>query len=337
MSMKVVEVPGPNQPFQVAKRPIPTPGEHEVLIKVLACGVCHSDVAVLAGMAKSYPRIPGHEVCGRIAKRGPRVADRLREGTLVGVGWHGGNCFTCDMCRAGQYFACEKEFVTGLTFDGGYAEYMIAREDAVAVCPEDMDPVEIAPLLCAGVTVYNGMRNAGLRPGDVCAIQGVGGLGHLAIQYARQMGFITVVLSTSDSKRELATKLGAHTYINQSQVDAIAEINKLGGANLVIATAPHADSISPLVKCLATNGTLLVAAVPLEPLNIEAAMLIKKRAKVLGWYSGVAKDSEECAKFSKLTGCKPMIKKYSLDQAQTAFDEMMANKLRFRAVIDLSL
>ncbi|ORX93704.1 zinc-type alcohol dehydrogenase, partial [Basidiobolus meristosporus CBS 931.73] len=325
----------PGGDLEIVEKPIPTPGPGEVLIKVEACGVCHGDCVPqhnsLPGI--KYPATPGHEVVGKIHKLGENVSSMYTEGMRIGVGWNGGYCSTCEACRRGSFIDCEKHWTTGITFNGGYAQYMIAKQSALCRVPEDLCSAEAAPLLCAGVTVYNSMRNMNnLRPGDVCAVVGVGGLGHLAIQYAKKFGYRTVALSSSASKQELAFELGAHSYIDQSKHDAVQELTKLGGAKLIIVTAPGGD-ISKLIDGLAFDGTMLIVSMLPEPLKVDTLKLIGKRAQIRGWPCGTQTDTEEALNFSLLTNTKPLIQTYTIDQAKQAFDDMMSGKPRFRAVI----
>ncbi|KAK9763344.1 hypothetical protein K7432_010068 [Basidiobolus ranarum] len=335
MSMKCAVFNQPESDLEVVERPIPQPGPDEVLIKVEACGVCHSDCilkhSLMPGL--SYPRVPGHEVVGRIQQLGENVCSLYKEGMRIGVGWSGGYCGNCEACRRGSFIDCDKHWITGVYQDGGYAQYMVARQSACCRIPEELSSAEAAPLLCAGITVYNSMRNMNnLSPGDVCAVVGIGGLGHLAIQYANKFGYRTVALSSSSNKKELASDLGAHVYIDQSSQDAVEELQKLGGAKLIVVTAPGGD-VSKLVEGLAFDGTLLVVAMLPEPLKIESINLILKRAQIRGWPSGTQADAEDALKFSALTDTKPLIQTYTLDQAKQAYEDMMSGKPRFRAVI----
>ena len=312
----------------------PSPKENEVLIKVEACGICHSDNFVKQGgfPGLEYPRIPGHEVVGVVEEVGEKVAI-WKEGQRVGVGWHGGHCFTCEACRRGDFIMCENAKVSGISYDGGYAEYMTAPQEAIAAIPDELSSADAAPLLCAGITVYNALRNSGIRAGDVVAIQGIGGLGHLAVQYAAKMGMKTVAISHSNDKKDLAEKLGAHEFINTSEKDASKELQKLGGASLILATAPHSDAISSVVDGLATDGKLLMVAATGEPIEVSPMQLLMGRKTAAGWPSGTAIDSEDTLKFSAMTGTKPMIEEYSLDDVNEAFEKMMNNKARFRVVL----
>jgi len=336
-TMKAVQVPKAGGDFELVERPIPEPERDQVRIKVEACGVCHSDVMVKDGLwpGLTYPRVPGHEIAGRIDSVGADVKI-WKPGQRVGVGWHGGHCFTCDPCRRGDFILCRFEKITSLSFDGGYAEYVIVPAEAVAAMPDDLPSPEAAPLLCAGVTVYNPLRNSGARAGDLVAVQGIGGLGHLGIQCARQMGFRTVAIGRGADKEPLARKLGAHEYVDGG-VSAPAEaLLKLGGARVILATAPDAKSISALVDGLAPGGKLIVVGAAPEPLSISPLQIILARRSVHGWPSGTAKDSEDTLAFSLLTGVRPMIERYPLEKATEAYQQMISGRARFRAVLTMS-
>src|SRR5438093_1715596 len=296
--MKAAQISKPGEDFELVERDIPEPGAGQVRVKVEACGICHSDVLVKEGLwpGLQYPRVPGHEVAGRIDKVGDRVPE-WKKGQRVGVGWHGGHCFVCEQCRRGDFAMCVNRKVTGIDFDGGYAEYMIAPVTALAAIPDALPAEEAGPFMCAGVTVYNALRHSGARAGEVVAVHGIGGLGHLGVQYARQMGFETVAINRGNDKESLARQLGAHHYIDASAHDAVTELQKLGGARLILATAPNATAISALVDGLAPSGTLLVPAVPPEPLTISVMSLISGRRSVAGWYSGTARDSQDTLAF----------------------------------------
>jgi D-arabinose 1-dehydrogenase-like Zn-dependent alcohol dehydrogenase len=335
--MKAVQVSKPAGQFELVERPIPEPGRGQVRIKVEACGICHSDVVVKDGLwpGLQYPRVPGHEIAGRVDAVGTDVAN-WKAGQRAGVGWHGGHCFTCDQCRRGDFILCQFEKITSISFDGGYAEYMIAPAEAVAAIPDDLSAEEAAPLLCAGITVYNPLRNSGARPGDLVAIQGIGGLGHLGIQCASRMGFRTVAIGRGGDKEPLARKLGAHEYVD-TQAGAPAEaIQKLGGARVILATAPDAKSISALIDGLAPGGKLVIVGAAPEPLSVSPLQIILARRSIQGWPSGTAKDSEDTLQFSALTGVRPMIERYPLGQAADAYDQMISGRARFRVVLAVS-
>lgn len=334
IKMKAAQVTAPGGDFELVERDIPEPGPGEVRVKVEACGICHSDVLVKDGLwpGLQYPRVPGHEVAGRIDAVGGSVT-AWKEGQRVGVGWHGGHCFVCEQCRRGDFAMCVNRKVTGIDFDGGYAEYLIAPSAALALIPEELPAEEAGPFMCAGVTVYNALRNSGARGGDVVAVHGIGGLGHLGVQYARQMGFQTVAIGRGTDKELLAKKLGAHHYIDSGVGDAAAELQKLGGARVILATAPNASAISELVDGLSVDGKLLVPAAPAEPLKVNVMPLIMGRRSVAGFYSGTARDSQDTLEFSLLSGVHPMIEKYPLDRVAEAYEQMHSGKVRFRVVL----
>ena len=332
--MKAAQISKAGGDWELVERELPEPGIGQVLVKVEACGICHSDALVKEGLwpGLQYPRVPGHEIAGRIDELGANVTG-WQKGQRVGVGWHGGHCFVCEQCRRGDFAMCVNRKVTGLDFDGGYAEYMIAPAVALALIPEEVPAEEAGPFMCAGVTVFNALRNSGARAGDVVAVHGIGGLGHLGVQYARQMGFETVAINRGNDKEELARKLGAHHYIDATATDVVSELQKLGGARVILATAPSAQAISPLVDGLSPSGLLLVPAAPPEPLTINVFSLIMKRSSVAGWYSGTAKDSQDTLEFSALSGVHPMIEKYPLAQVAQAYEQMHSGRVRFRVVL----
>jgi D-arabinose 1-dehydrogenase-like Zn-dependent alcohol dehydrogenase len=332
--MRVMQVTHPNDPFELVEREIPEPVRGQVRIKVEACGICHSDAVVKDGLFPGlhYPRVPGHEIAGRVDAVGGDVSN-WQPGQRVGVGWHGGHCFVCDPCRRGDFILCQFEKITGLSFDGGYAEYVVAPAEAVAALPDDLPADEAAPLLCAGITVYNALRHAGAQAGELVAIQGIGGLGHLGIQYARQMGFHTVGLGRGGDKAPLARKLGAHAYVDTSASAPMAQLQKLGGARVILATAPDAQAIAALVEGLAPGGKLVIVGVSLEPFTLSIPQLVLARRSIQGWPSGTAKDSEDTLRFSVLTGVRPMIERYPLEQAAEAYEQMISGRARFRVVL----
>jgi D-arabinose 1-dehydrogenase-like Zn-dependent alcohol dehydrogenase len=334
--MKAVQVSKAGGNFEIVERAIPEPGRAQVRIKVEACGICHSDVVVKDGLwpGLQYPRVPGHEIAGRIDASGADVT-QWKPGQRVGVGWHGGHCFVCDPCRRGDFILCQFGKVTGVSFDGGYAEYVVVPAEAVAAIPDELPADQAAPLMCAGITVFNSLRNAGARAGDLVAVQGIGGLGHLGIQYARQMGFRTVAIGRGGDKEVLAKKLGAHMYVDTDAEAPAAALQKLGGARVALATAPDSESISGLVEGLAPGGQLLVVGVSPEPLNIAPLQLIVTRRNVQGWPSGTAMDSEDTLRFSALSGVRPMIERYPLEKVDEAYQQMISGKARFRVVLTM--
>ncbi|WP_372638724.1 alcohol dehydrogenase [Fodinibius sp.] len=335
-TMKAMQVPEAGEDFEAVEKEIPSPGDNEVLIKVQACGICHSDAFVKEGLMPGidYPRVPGHEVIGTIEERGDTI-DRWEKGQRVGVGWHGGHCYKCESCRNGDFINCENGQVTGIHFDGGYAEYLVAPESALAAIPESLDAAEAAPLLCAGITTFNALRNSRLEPGDTVAVQGIGGLGHLAVQYANKFGCKVVALSRGGDKKELALELGAHQYIDTEATNAAEELQAMGGAKVILATAPNSEAISSVVDGLGRNGQLLVVAAANDPIEVTPLQLIMGRKSVSGWPSGDARDSEETLNFSALQDVTPKIETFPLEQANEAYERMINNEARFRVVLDM--
>ena len=333
--MRVAQVSRPKGPFELVERPIPQPGAGSVRIRVHACGICHSDSLIKEGAFPGieYPRVPGHEVAGVIDAVGSGVAG-WEAGQKVGVGWNGGYCGYCDHCRRGEFFACVRGQITGLTFDGGYGEYMVAPASAVALMPADLPPVEAAPLMCAGVTTFNAPRNSGARPGDVVAVLGLGGLGHLGVQYAAKMGFHTIGIARGKDKEPLARRLGASLYIDSQAQDPAAELLKLGGAKVILATATSGEAISAVQAGLAVNGMLLVVGAA-ESLQVSPMSLLLGCRSVKGWYSGTSIDSQDTLAFSVRTGVRPMNETYPLDRVSEAYDHMMSGKARFRVVLTI--
>jgi len=314
---------------------IPQPGRGEVLLKVEACGICASDhLTVDELMGVKFPRIPGHEIVGIIQKLGENCHERLKVGQRVGVGWTGGYCSGCNACKEGDFITCEKHLITGLSVDGGYATHTIARQEACVPIPDGLTPEEAAPLMCAGVTTFNALRNQGAKPGDLVAIQGIGGLGHLGIQYANKMGFKVVAISSTSDKKELAKKLGAHHYIAASEVKSVPEeLKKLGGARVILCTAPDSKAMGDLIYGLQRNGVLVVVGADPTPIPVSGIYLLSMRCRVQGWPSGTGKDMEDTLKFSLLTGVRSINEIYPLAKAQEAFKATMAGKTRFRAVL----
>jgi alcohol dehydrogenase/propanol-preferring alcohol dehydrogenase len=328
-------VRSPQEPLALVEREVPEPGPGDVRVKVHACGVCHSDKLVTQALwpGLNLPRVPGHEVAGIVDAVGEGV-DRLKPGDRVGLGWHGGHDGTCDICLTGRFIHCRNAKITGISFDGGYSEYVVAPAVVLAPVPEELSFAEAAPLLCAGVTTFNALRNAGARSGDLVAIQGLGGLGHLGVQYARAMGFEVVALSRGKDKEEFAGKLGAHHYVDTTEPESTSRLQELGGARVILATAPHAKSISALVPGLGLEGCLLIVAAPFEPVEVGAIDLLSRDARVQGWSSGTAADSADAMKFAARHGVRPMIETWPLANASQAVDAMMNGTVRFRAVIE---
>jgi D-arabinose 1-dehydrogenase-like Zn-dependent alcohol dehydrogenase len=334
--MLVAQVSQPNTPFDLVEREIPEPANNEVRVRVHACGICHSDAAVKEGAwpGLKFPRVPGHEVAGVIDAVGPRVSI-WTIGQRVGIGWHGGYCGRCEACRHGNFFACVWGRITGITYDGGYAEYIIAHETSLALLPDELSFVEAGPLVCAGVTTFNALRNSGARAGDLVAVLGLGGLGHLGVQFAVRMGFRTVAIARGDDKEPLARQLGAHAYLNSHTVDVAAELNRMGGAKVILATVTNAEAMSATIAGLGVDGTLLVLGAPHEPLSVPAGLLIRGRGAVAGWYSGVSMDSQETLAFSELSGVRAMTEVFPLQQPNEAYERMMSGKARFRVVLSM--
>jgi D-arabinose 1-dehydrogenase-like Zn-dependent alcohol dehydrogenase len=332
-TMRAVQVSRPKGPFEIVERPVPEPGAGSVRIRVQACGICHSDSFTKDGTYPGvrYPRVPGHEVAGVIDAVGPGVPG-WEPGQRVGVGWNGGYCGRCVPCRRGEFFACVTGQVTGVTFDGGYAEYLVAPASAVALMPAGLPPAEAAPLMCAGVTTFNALRNSGARPGDVVAVLGLGGLGHLGVQYAAKMGFHTVGIARGQDKGPLARQLGAAVYIDNQAQDAAAELLKLGGAKVILATATSGEAMSAVQGGLAVNGTLLVIGAA-ESLQVSPMVLLAGCRSVKGWYAGTSIDSQDALAFSVRSGVRPMNETFPLERVAEAYDRMMSGKARFRVVL----
>jgi D-arabinose 1-dehydrogenase-like Zn-dependent alcohol dehydrogenase len=332
--MRAIQVPRPNGPFEIVEREIPAPGAGSVRIKVQACGICHSDALTKEGHwpGLQYPRVPGHEVVGLVDAVGTGVVG-WTVGQRAGVGWHGGHCGRCDSCRRGDFFACQTVTnVTGITYDGGYADYMVAPAVALARLPEGLSAVEAAPLMCAGLTTFNALRNSGARPGDVVAVLGVGGLGHLGIQYAVKMGFKTVAIARGKDKELLAKKLGAWHYIDSQAQDPAAELTKLGGARVILATVTNGEAMSAALGGLGVHGTLMVLGAP-PSLAVSPGLLIGGRRSIQGWYSGTSIDSQDTLSYSVLSGVRSMNEVFPLERAAEAYERMMSGKARFRVVL----
>ena len=335
--MRAAQVTGPNGPFEIVEREIPAPGAGQVRVKVEACGVCHSDSMTKEGLwpGIQYPRVPGHEIAGVIDAVGQGVAG-WKTGQRVGIGWHGGQCGYCDSCRRGDFVTCQiAPQVPGIGYDGGYAEYMVAPSSALALIPEGLSAVEAGPLMCAGITTFNALRNSGARPGDLVAVLGIGGLGHLAVQFAAKMGFKTVAIARGVDKEALARKLGAFHYIDTHARDPAAELMKLGGAKVVIATVTQGKAMSAVLGGLAVNGKLIVLGAADGPLEVPAIPLILGRRSIMGWPSGSSIDSQDTLAFSMLTGVRAMNQIFPLERAAEAYEHMMSGKARFRAVLTM--
>lgn len=331
-TMKAIQVSRPGV-FELVERELPEPAAGQVRIKVEACGICHSDAFVkfAAFPGLQLPRIPGHEIAGVVDRVGEGVS-AWKTGDRVGVGWHGGHCHQCVNCRKGLFLSCVNAKITGISHDGGYAEYMVAPAESVAAIPAALSAIEAGPLLCAGITTFNALRNSGARPGDTVAVQGIGGLGHLALQYASRMGFRTIALSSGSDKEQLARQLGAHEYVDTQKVGAAQGLAAFGGADLVLATAPHPEAIASTIDGLKPRGKLLIVAAPHEPFPVHAFSLLSGKT-IAGWPSGSAIDSEDAMAFSALTGVRPRTEVFKLEQAEEALNRALQNKVRFRAVL----
>jgi len=335
--MRAIQISKPGSDFELIQKEIPEPKENEVRIKVHACGVCHGEVIVKEGYFPDikYPRIPGHEVVGTIDKLGPNVSF-WEIGQRVGVGWYGGPCLTCEACRKGDLSNCVSFLTTGISFDGGYAEFMVAPTQALSIIPDELSSLDAAPLLCAGRTSFSALRQSGAKGGDLVAILGLGGLGHLGIQFARKLGFKTVALSRGKDKQELAYTLGAHVYIDTESSNPAKELQKLGGARVILATAPNSKAISDVVDGLGFDGELIVVAAQGEPMQVFSGQLLGERRSIRGWTVRPAKDvSEDALNFSVISGALPMIEVFPLEQAALAYEKMMSAKVHFRAVLKM--
>jgi len=334
--MKAAQISKPGGDFEIVEREIPNPSAGEVRIKVQACGVCHSDVITKEGLLPgiAYPLVPGHEVVGVIDELGAGVT-QWKKGQRVGVGWHGGQDGTCPSCRRGDFGTCANLKICGVSYDGGYQEYMVAPVEALAAMPESLDAAEAGPLMCAGVTTFNALRHSGAMPSDLVAVQGIGGLGHLGIQFAKHFGYRVAAVGRGPENAALAKKLGAHVYIDSAATDAAAELQKLGGARAILATAPSAKAMSSIVGGLGANGVLVVVGAPAEPMELSVLPLIFGRRRIQGWPSGIPTDSEDTLRFSELTGVRPMIETYPLEKAGEAYARMMSGKAQFRVVLTM--
>src|SRR5262245_56274290 len=334
-TMRAVQVARPGGPLELVERPIPDPGPGSVRIKVQACGICHSDVFTREGHwpGITFPRVPGHEVIGVIDAVGKDVPPRWQAGQRVGVGWHAWHCGSCDPCRRGDFFACQTGVqVTGLSIDGGYADFMVATATALALVPEGLAAQDAAPLMCAGLTTFNALRNSGARPGDLVAVLGVGGLGHLGVQYAARMGFRTVAIARGKDKEPLARQLGATDYIDSQSADPAAELAKLGGVSVVLATVTDGPAMAATVGGIAPRGRLLVLGAA-GPMEIDPILLIMGRRSVEGWYSGTSLDSQDTLAFSVTLGLRPRKEVYPLERAAKPYDRRWRGKARFRVVL----
>ncbi|RZF27480.1 alcohol dehydrogenase [Paraburkholderia sp. UYCP14C] len=336
-TMKAVEVKQAGGPLELVEREVPEAGAGHVRIKIHACGICHSDVMTKEGLwpGLAYPRVPGHEIAGVIDSVGADV-EGWEVGQRVGVGWHGGHCGKCEHCRQGDFVLCKYALIPGISYDGGYAEYMVAPVEALARIPDDLSDVDAAPLLCAGITTFNAIRNSGARAGDVVAILGIGGLGHLGVQFARKMGFRTVAIARGQDKAPLAQQLGAHHYIDSKTENVAEKLQELGGAKLILATVTSGKAMTATLGGLGLNGKLVMVGVSEEPIEVPIVQFIMGRNSVQGWPSGTSADSQDTLAFSAMSGVKPMIEEYPLAQAPQAFDRMMSGHARFRVVLKMA-
>ncbi len=333
--MRAMQVPQPQGPFELVERDIPEPGAGWVRIKVQACGICHSDSFTKEGTwpGIDYPRVPGHEVAGLIDALGEGVAG-WETGQRVGVGWHGGHCGYCDSCRRGDFITCQNApLVPGISYDGGYADYMVAPAGALALIPPELTPVEAGPLMCAGITTFNALRHSGAQPGDLVAILGIGGLGHLAVQFAAKMGFATVAIARGQDKGPLAQQLGARHYLDSTAQDVAAALQKLGGAKVIFSTVTKSQAMAAVLDGLGIDGKLVVIGAAFEPLEVPPTLLIMRRLAITGWPSGRSIDSQDTMAFSVLTGVRSMSEVYPLERAPEAYERMMSGQARFRVVL----
>jgi D-arabinose 1-dehydrogenase-like Zn-dependent alcohol dehydrogenase len=334
-TMRAVQVPYARGALELVERDIPAPGAGQVRIRVEACGICHSDSFTKEGTfpGLKYPRVPGHEIAGRIDALGPGVAG-WAQGQRVGVGWHGGHCGYCNSCRHGDFVTCQNDpQVPGISYDGGYADYMIAPASTLALIPDELSAVEAGPLMCAGITTFNALRHSGAGPGDVVAVLGIGGLGHLGVQFAAKMGFHTVAIARGQDKEALARQLGARHYIDSTTQDIPAELGKLGGAKVVLATVTNSQAMSATLGGLAVDGKLVIVGASGDPLEVSPLALILGRRAIMGWPSGTASDSQDTMAFSVLAGVRSMNEEYPLERAAEGYDRTMSGKARFRVVL----
>jgi D-arabinose 1-dehydrogenase-like Zn-dependent alcohol dehydrogenase len=335
-TMKVAQVSGPGAEFQIVERAIPAPGPGHVRIKVKACGICHSDALTKEGVwpGIQYPRVPGHEVAGIVDEVGAGVSG-WKKGQRVGVGWHGGHDGTCLSCRRGDFRNCRDLKIPGISYDGGYQQYMVAPVEALVAIPESLNDVDAAPLLCAGITTYNALRHSGALPGDLVAVQGVGGLGHLGIQFASKFGYKVVAVGRGSENAALAKKLGASVYIDSKSTNAAEALQILGGARVILATAPSSKAMSELINGLGPNGKLIVIGAAFEPIEVTPIQLISGSRTIQGWAAGIPADSEDTLRFAELSGVRPMIETYPLEKAAEGYARMMSGDAQFRVVLTM--
>jgi D-arabinose 1-dehydrogenase-like Zn-dependent alcohol dehydrogenase len=338
--MRSVQVSKPKGPFEIVERDIPEPGSMQVRIKVQACGVCHSDSFTKEGLFPGiqYPRVPGHEIAGVIDAVGKGVTTNAttkewKVGQRVAVGWHGGHCGHCESCRRGDFVTCQYAQIPGISYDGGYSDYVIVPTEALAIIPDELSATDAAPLMCAGITTFNALRSSGARAGDVVAILGIGGLGHLGVQFASKMGFRTIAIARGKEEEELVKKLGARQYIDNRSQNAVEELNKLGGAKVILATIPSAKAMSQILGGLAVNGKIVIIGASDEAIEVPPLLFIQGRRSLVGWPSGTSIDSQDTLSFSVLSGVRPMNEIFPLEHAAEAYDVMMSGKARFRCVL----
>jgi len=334
--MKAAQIPRAGGDFEIVEREIPNPDAGQVRIKVQACGICHSDVLTKEGLwpGIQYPRVPGHEVAGIVDEVGAGVSE-WKKGQRVGVGWHGGQDNTCLQCRRGDFRNCRNLKIPGISYDGGYQQFMVVPVEALVVIPESLSDVEAAPLLCAGITTYNALRHSGAMPGDLVAVQGIGGLGHLGIQFAQKFGYKVAAIGRGSENAALAKKLGATVYIESKSTNAAEALQKLGGAQVILATAPSSKAMSELINGLGPNGKLMVIGATFDPIEVTPIQLISGSRTIQGWAAGTPADSEDTLRFAELSGVRPMIETYPLEKAAEAFARMMSGNAQFRVVLTM--
>jgi D-arabinose 1-dehydrogenase-like Zn-dependent alcohol dehydrogenase len=332
--MRALQVTKPGGPFEMVERDIPEPGPRDVRVKIQACGLCHSDSLTKEGHwpGITYPRVPGHEIAGVIDSVGSQVP-RWQAGQRVGIGWLGAYCGYCQSCRRGSFVTCTNQRVTGITLDGGYQDYVLVPFEGLALIPDEVSALDAGPLMCAGITTFNSLRNSGARAGDTVAVLGVGGLGHLAVQFASKMGFRTIAIARGTDKEPLTKQLGARDYIDSTAEDPAARLQRLGGARIIVATVTNAQAMAAVMNGLSLDGRLIVLGADFTPMPLNTAALIGSRTGICGWPSGSSIDSEDTMNFAAMTGIRPMIETYPIEKAQEAYDRMMSNQARFRVVL----
>ena len=335
MQARYVQVDKPGAPLEIVRREVPEPKAGEVRIRVEACGVCHSDSVTVAGLFPfiTYPRVPGHEVVGKVDAVGDGVP-QWKPGQRAGIGWYGGHCRRCEPCRRGDLVACQNPLIPGVTYDGGYADYVVAPAEALVAIPDSLKSIDAAPLLCAGITTFNALRNSGAKPPDTVAILGMGGLGHLGVQFAAKMGFNTVAIARGADKEQFAHELGARHYVDSTASNVAEALQKLGGARVILATVTDADAMSAALGGLGYSGKFVILGIPAKPIQAAVTGMVLQRQSIQGWPSGTSIDSEDTLKFSEITGVLPLIEKFPLERTAEAYDRMMSGKARFRVVLE---